>query len=650
LKLRISVIIVNYNVRYFIEQCLLSVFKALENLEGEVIVVDNSSVDGSNELIRSKFPTVKLIANSHNVGFSTANNQGIEIATGEYVLLLNPDTLVEEDTFTKCIDFMDNHSDAGGLGVKMIDGSGKFLPESKRGLPTPEAAFYKIFGLSTIFPFSKKFGQYHLSFLDENETNEVDVLSGAFLLLRKSVLHDIGVLDETFFMYGEDIDISYRIQLGGYKNYYFPETKIIHYKGESTKKGSLNYVFVFYNAMIIFAKKHFSQQHFKLFSLLINIAIYFRAGIAILNRFIKHGLWPAIDFTIFSGSLIGIRYAYHLYSGIIYDTDLTNFSTLVIAFTLLVSILLNGGYDLPLKPIRYWRGAGAGTLIVIALYALLPESYRFSRAIILIGAMASTISGFSIRLLINKIKPSLLPLFSNTAHNLVIVADTSEYGRIRQLIEESNIKTNHLLQVSPNNEKSQHSYIPPISQLEEVIKIFKIHEVIFCSTDISNHEIIGQMSTMIPQETEFKIAPANSKFIIGSNSINSPGGFYEAMQTNQLSTAANKRNKRILDVLIGLFIIVISPLLTFIYENKTRFIKNMLGVIFGKLSFVGYAKSELIPILPKTKKGVLTPLHLRKESNLTKDAIASINYEYAQNYTTSNDLTIIFKNINKLDS
>jgi GT2 family glycosyltransferase len=248
--MKLSVIIVNYNVIHFLEQCLLSVQKAISGLEVEVFVVDNNSVDGSVSMVREKFPWVNLIANNDNPGFSKANNQAIKVSKGEYVLLLNPDTVVEEDTFSKCIAFMDQHPDAGGLGVKMVDGKGEFLPESKRGLPTPEVAFYKLSGLSRLFPKSKRFGQYHLTYLSREETHKIDVLSGAFMMMRRETLEKSGLLDETFFMYGEDIDLSYRIKLAGYNNYYFPETRIIHYKGESTKKSSVNYVYTFYNAMV----------------------------------------------------------------------------------------------------------------------------------------------------------------------------------------------------------------------------------------------------------------------------------------------------------------------------------------------------------------------------------------------------------------
>ena len=284
---QLSIVIVNYNVKHFLEQVLLSVDAARQQLEIEVWVVDNNSVDESMEMVEEKFPWVKTILNKENVGFSRANNQAIEQSTSPYILLLNPDTVLQEDTLTKCVEYMDQQPEVGGLGVRMIDGKGKFLPESKRGLPTPKAAFYKMTGLASVFPRSKEFGRYHMKYLPEFETNEVDVLAGAFMMLRKETLDKIGLLDEQFFMYGEDIDLSYRITLGGYKNVYYPETTIIHYKGESTKKRSVNYVKVFYNAMVLFAKKHYPSKRAGQFAFWIQLAIYFRAFLAVFFRGIQ---------------------------------------------------------------------------------------------------------------------------------------------------------------------------------------------------------------------------------------------------------------------------------------------------------------------------------------------------------------------------
>jgi len=362
---KISIVIVNYNVKHFIEQCLHSVFKALKGIEAEVFVVDNNSVDGSVALIKEKFKQVILIENKVNAGFSKANNQAIRIAIGEYILLLNPDTVVQEDTFSKTIAFMDSNPDAGGLGVKMVDGKGNFLPESKRGLPTPEVAFYKIFGLSKLFSKSKKFGRYHLTYLDKNKTHSIDVLSGAFMLLRKSVLDKIGLLDEDYFMYGEDIDLSYRIVLNGNKNYYFPDTTIIHYKGESTKKSSINYVFVFYRAMAIFARKHFSSNRAKLFSFLINFAIYLRAGISISWRIAKQLFVPLLDFTAIFFSLFAVKEFYEKQVKFIsgegaYAPHLVKWAFLAYSLIWITSLFFSGGYDKPVKLKRILRGVLVG--------------------------------------------------------------------------------------------------------------------------------------------------------------------------------------------------------------------------------------------------------------------------------------------------
>ncbi len=281
--MKLSVIIVNYNVKYFLEQCLRSVLKAVKGIDSEILVVDNNSSDDSVNYLYPLFPSVIFISNKDNPGFSKANNQAIQSAKGKYILLLNPDTVIGEQTLLRVCEFMDSHPGAGGVGVRMIDGSGHFLKESKRGFPSPWNSFCKIFGLSAIFPKSSLFARYHMGYLRDDEVHEVEVLAGAFMMIKKSVLDQIGLLDEDFFMYGEDIDLSYRIILGGYKNYYLPET-IIHYKGESTRK-DIRYVKIFYQAMLIFFRKYY-PGYGKIYSLLIRSGIYFRAMCAALNKLV----------------------------------------------------------------------------------------------------------------------------------------------------------------------------------------------------------------------------------------------------------------------------------------------------------------------------------------------------------------------------
>ncbi len=263
----ISVVIVSYNVQYFLEQCILSVKAASTNLNVEIIVVDNNSTDGSCDLLFKKYPEVVLIQNKKNVGFSKANNQGVAIAKGNYVLILNPDTVLAEDTLDKIFTFVKTKNNLGALGVKLIDGSGNFLPESKRGIPTPKVAFNKLFAIS-----SKHTGKYYATHLAENESGVVAVLVGSFMFMKRSIYNEVNGFDTAYFMYGEDIDLSYKILNKGYQNYYFSETTIIHYKGESTKKDT-KYLRYFHNAMKIFYDKHFKLN--KVYDFLMSFGIEF---------------------------------------------------------------------------------------------------------------------------------------------------------------------------------------------------------------------------------------------------------------------------------------------------------------------------------------------------------------------------------------
>lgn len=256
--MKLSIVIVNYNVRYYLEQCLLSVEKALTGVCSEVFVVDNNSTDDSMSYLKGKFPWVRYIENAENVGFSRANNQALREARGEYVLLLNPDTFIGERTLRECMDFMDKNPQAGICGVGMLRVDGSFAPESRRGVPTPFVAFCKMTGLGSLFPKSRLFGRYYMQYLNKQAINPIEIVSGAFMFIRKEALDKVGLLDESFFMYGEDIDLSYRVLKAGFQNYYIP-TQILHYKGESTKKDSLKYVNAFHKAMVIFFKKHFAH-------------------------------------------------------------------------------------------------------------------------------------------------------------------------------------------------------------------------------------------------------------------------------------------------------------------------------------------------------------------------------------------------------
>ena len=284
--MKLTVVIVNYKVKHFLEQCLHSVEKAARKVSTEVIVVDNASGDGSAEYIKERFPKITLIASDENLGFARANNLAIRQSHGEYVLLLNPDTIVAEETFDDFVRFMDSHPEAGGCGAYMLRTNGSFAPESRRGLPTPFVAFCKMSGLSGMFPKSRTFGRYYMHYLDCNKESRIEVMSGAFMFLRRAALDKAGLLDEDFFMYGEDIDLSYRILKSGYSNHFLP-SRILHYKGESTQKSTYRYVHTFYQAMQLFFNKHYSHYSL-LLSLPIRLAIWCRAILAYVGNQFRH--------------------------------------------------------------------------------------------------------------------------------------------------------------------------------------------------------------------------------------------------------------------------------------------------------------------------------------------------------------------------
>ena len=645
--MKLSIVILNYNVEHFLEQCLYSVKEAIDAENTEVWVVDNASVDGSVAMVKEKFNWVKLIESKENLGFSKGNNLAMRKATGQYILLLNPDTVVEEDTFGKCIEFMDQHPEAGGLGVKMLDGNGHFLPESKRGFPTPWVAFYKIFGLASLFPHSERFGRYHLGNLPNNETNEIDILSGAFMFMRKSVLDQIGLLDEDFFMYGEDIDLSYRITKSGSKNYYYPHTRIIHYKGESTKKGSINYVMMFYQAMIIFAKKHFSTRHAKMYQMVINMAIYMRAGAAIVIRFIKKALLPTFDFIFILLILFAVKDFYEFYSGKSYSPILINRGFILYVLVWMLSVLYSGGYDKPVKLRSILKGLSLGTLVILTGYALLPEALRFSRAIILLG-FGSTLLFFLIsRLIFSFLNIKGYNYFGSKIRKFAIAGDEYEIERVESIINQSSRGIFDFIKVSTSSDFNKEKFVGSLEQLQDIVKVYSINEVIFCAKNLSSQKIIASMSELDPR-TDCKIAPPESLYIIGSNSIDTSGDLY-MLDVNAINRPANKRNKRTLDIFMSIVLFMFSPVLFFVAKKPLGLIRNIFLVLIGKKTWVGYAKSvnDKQTYLPAIKKGIISPTVGRKNKT-DENFIRKMNVIYAKDYKIPTDIGLIFKGLHYL--
>jgi len=595
-------------------------------------------------MVKEKFQNVYLIENKENLGFSKANNQAIKIAKSEYVLLLNPDTVVEESTFEKIIEFMDSNAQAGGLGVKMIDGKGSFLPESKRGLPTPSVAFYKIFGISKIFPKSKTFNRYHLGFLNKEKIHEIEILSGAFMLLRKKALDKIGLLDETFFMYGEDIDISYRLILGGYKNYYFPETTIIHYKGESTKKGSINYVRMFYNAMTIFAHKHFSKGNANFFTFFITIAIWIRALFAIITRFIKNISTPLIDGIIIYSAFYFITKYWEQYK---YNGDgsypiiFLNFVVPFYALLWVFSIFYLGGYLRPVKIKNVFKGIGLGTILILVFYALLSETMRFSRAILLIGTLLTFVLIPFFRFVLHFTKIKLFTLNKYRKKRIAIVGELDECNRVKQLLNIAKLQFDIIGFVSVNGNNNE-LFIGKTNELSEIVQIHKIDEIVFCSKDISSANVIKNMIALSAININYKIAGPESIAIIGSNSIDTAGDLYE-IHLNSIAADINRRNKRLIDVILSIFLFAFFPIFVIIIKKPLQLIKNIALVMFGYRTWVGYSNSNN-NLLPKLKQGIISPQISIIENNNSMQ----IDLMYAKDYKVSIDIICFFNKFKQL--
>jgi GT2 family glycosyltransferase len=647
----LSVIIVNYNVKYFLEQALLSVRKASTNLEVEVFVVDNNSVDDSVQMVQEKFPEVRLIVNKQNVGFSVANNQAIRASSGKYVLLLNPDTVVEEDTFEKCIAFMNATPDAGGLGVKMIDGSGKFLPESKRGFPSPFVAFCKTTGLSRFFPKSKLFNRYHLGFLPENETNEVDILAGAFMLMRRSVLDEVGLLDETFFMYGEDIDLSYRIQKGGYKNYYFPETKIIHYKGESTKRGSLNYVKTFYNAMIIFAKKHFEGRQARLFVLMLQLAIYLRAGLTLVSNLFKKVSLPLLDAILIFAGLFFLKdfwARYHFNDPDYYDASFLYFNAPLYIVIWLGSVYFSGGYDEKSNIRRLGRGLLFGTLLIAAVYGFLDLEYRPSRALILLGAVWAVLATFTLRTLLHFIRFGNFQVGRERPKNYLIVGSLAESDRVRGLLAQAEVINSFIGTVAPTESFDGHLHLGGLYQLDEIVQIYKVHEIIFCSKDVRTQDIMQWMTRLGPS-VEYKIVPEESLSVIGSSSKNTAGELYTIDIQFNIAYYLHRRNKRLLDIGVAVLLLLTFPLHFLGVKKPAQLFRNCWGVLLGRKTWVGYHPTSTTNInLPKIAPSVLSPIDGLAKPTDHLPTIDRLNLLYAKNYHVSQDIELLVKGYRSL--
>ncbi len=641
--MRLSVIIVNYNVKYFLEQCLCAVIKACDNLAVEILVVDNLSSDGSQAFFANRFPQVQFTWCAENLGFAKANNLALANARGEYILFLNPDTIVPEDCFRECLSFMDQHPDAGALGIRMVDGSGHFLKESKRAFPSPLTSFYKLSGLARMFPKSQRFARYYLGHLPEMENHQVDVLAGAFMLIPARVLEQTGSFDETFFMYGEDVDLSYRIQqtlnpAAGrpYANYYFAQSSIIHFKGESTKKGSLNYVRMFYKAMSQFVKKHYSGSRAAIFNFFVQAAIRGRALLAAGARFLQRLGLPLLDaaLILISFWVIKLGWSYFIRHQVNYSPNMLVIAFPVFSLIFLAAAYYAGLYDKGYRQAQLNGSVFFASLLLLSGYALLPESLRFSRGILVFGILLA----FVLMSLLRRVFVQNRLLYTNNEEEehrqTVIVANPSDYQTVTTLMQQAGMQERVLGRISTAAENETGS-LGSIEQLPGLLKTYPVKEVIFCEDGLSFKQIIATVQ-LLPGTVRNKFHASGSKSIVGSDSKDLSGGYVAKEKQYAVGLPINRRNKGLLDMLLAILLLVSFPLHLFFMKNQRNLFANITAVLLRRKTWVGYAAAR--PHLPALKPGILTSTALPARLNqLPSESLQVSDEWYAEGYSVYTD-------------
>ena len=647
----LSVVVVNYNVKEFVSNLIESVKKAAHTLKIEIIISDNASQDGSPQYIREKYPEVILIANNENLGFGKANNQALAKAKGKYILMINPDTLVQEDTFLKMIKFFEGHPEAGLAGCKILNPDGTLQLACRRSFPGPWTSFTKVSGLSSVFPKSSLFARYNLTYLDENKTYEVDAVSGSFMMMRREVYNTIGGFDEQFFMYGEDLDLCYRVQKAGYKVFYVHNTTIIHYKGESTKRSSIDETKHFYNAQHLFVKKHLSSSLLVEFILL--FAIYINK---ILSYLIKRKLvlssvvfdFMFFDVSLFIATLIypmlavfhgipkaGLFVAYTVPASIhiicasllkIYKRDtlsvLRNFSAIFLSFFFVATLTYF------FKDYAYSRGV---LLITYVLLFFILSLWRIIYKIVFgIGSKSGRLNA----------KRTLVAGFNEASIKIAdqLKNNAEDIRNITGLLGEKNIQI--------GEKAGNYEIIASFENISKAISEYQINEVIF-PTEVVPYNIMMELVAKCKDENvEFKLIGNNYDFLVGKSSVQLFNEIPLIRIDYNISKFVNKFLKRSFDIVLSLAILVfIYPLIYLrseISKNRNEFnslILKVPKVLSGKMSFVGPQEADSKGIY-FGKAGLTGLWYLDSYKMMEAD---KLNIFYAKNQNIWFDLEILSK-------
>ena len=653
----LSIIIVNYNVKEFLQNLLHSAEKASSRISKEIIVIDNASDDGSVDIIKQKFPTVKLIENKNNIGFGSANNQGLKIAQGKYILFINPDCIVSENTFDKMISFFNEHPDCGLAGCKILNSDGSLQLACRRSFPGPWTSFTKVTGLSNLFPGSRIFARYNLTYLDENKTHEVDAVSGSFMMIKRDAYEKVGGFDDQFFMYGEDLDLCYRVQKAGFKVYYVPDTQIIHYKGESTKRSNLDETKLFYDAMHKFVKKHLSS--FPIVELILRTAIGFTKLFAFLGKRKLALLTALADFVFFNFSLFLAEKVYKNY------TEWVGFDpqAYVVIYTIpaLIHIIvstLSGVYRKDVVSVLRNIGAMFISFLILTSATFFFKQYAFSRAVVLITFVLFFIITTIYRIALKLFYRVGIKLDGTLNRRTVVIGTDSDAISIAEKlkIQKSDVHSFIGLIGKTSSEVGKEvkgfDVVGSINNIRNVVSEKKINEVIFSSEELSYTEMMSIVSASKNDGVDFKIVGSDMNFIVGKSSVSMLDNIPLVEVSYNIASTSVRTLKIMFDYCLS--VLVLFSLYPFIYlitklsKKQTDFRKLVLSVpsvLSGKKSFVGPKKQALSGNVDLGKEG-LTGLWYIDDGTFSDSD--KLDFYYAKNQNIWLDLEILGKTLNKI--
>jgi GT2 family glycosyltransferase/lipopolysaccharide/colanic/teichoic acid biosynthesis glycosyltransferase len=653
----LSVIIVNYNVRDFLESALTSVMQALKGIDGEVIVVDNASDDGSVDMVRRKFPSVRTIANDTNIGFAAANNIALRQSAGRILLLLNPDTVVQEDTFQTIMRFMDTHPDAGMAGCRILNPDGTLQPACRRSFPTPWVAFTKISGLSALYPESRIFGKYNLGYLDPDSTYEVDAISGSFMAVRREAYGQAGGLDEEYFMYGEDLDWCYRVKKAGWKVYYVSETRIIHYKGESVRRSDIDEVKHFHQAMRVFVAKNTPGGF--LAGMILRAGITVRQWLAFFSKSARPARAAIGDLLLMAVAWLSAEYLWFgevfRFPGYAYPV-----SFLVPWMVVASAMYIMGAYTVRKHSLATVAGAVAAGYVFISALTFFFKDYAFSRMVVLISGSLNVLFLTGWRALARRIFGSgqfaRRSLFGRPA--LIVGADQSGREVARRLRANPQGGYDVVGFIDTTNRRIGEKFdgveiLGSIDNIGKIILQEKVSEVIFSTDALSYKDILSVIAKTKHRSVNFRLVPNSLEVIIGKTHIDRLNDLPFVQIEYGLNRLSNRFFKRTLDIVGGCALYaVLRPFSgLFAGSHLRRRLGNLPAVLRGQMSLVGPTGNGDNGGAPGGreaylgKRGLTSLADLNTKDDLTAEERERYDVYYAKNQTIILDLEILMRSL-----